>query len=442
MRLESLKLKNIRLFGDPGCVIDFSKEKNVTIILGDNGCGKSTILDCIAFMVSPFLSQFPFASVKNFTNYDVYLDDMGRMAPYIAAEAHFKVNRSVRLGETRFRKGLQAAPASSLKEIKDYAQFLKTQILENVADTELPVFAYYGTGRGQISAPERKRNFQKEFQRWDCYKSALNPSTDFKSFFAWFDLMEDEERREQLRREDFGFRLPALQAVRHALDKFVGEYYSSPRIELHPLRFVMSQVGGETARTLRIEQLSDGYKIIVAMVADIASRMAEANPHMADPLQSEGIILIDEIDLHLHPMWQRKVVSQLRRTFPNIQFILTTHSPVILSGAAAIAQIVQMPKGAMNHEDTACPRDLTTMDVGQILLSELFGLPSLQSPQWDADIALRNALLAKSELNEDENNQLEELNKRLAVLDSGDTPSAIKSELLLSKIAKHLGIDL
>ena len=155
MRLESLLLKNIRLFGEPGCVVNFSREKNVTIILGDNGCGKTTILDSIATMVSPFLSHFPFAPAKNFTVFDVHLDEVGRMAPYIAVEAHFRANQGVRFVETRFRKGLQNAPASYLKEIKDYAQFLKEQIVGNDPETALPVFAYYGTGRGQISAPER-----------------------------------------------------------------------------------------------------------------------------------------------------------------------------------------------------------------------------------------------------------------------------------------------
>lgn len=414
----------------------------MTIILGDNGCGKTTILDSIATMVSPFLSHFPFAPAKNFTVFDVHLDEVGRMAPYIAVEAHFRANQGVRFVETRFRKGLQNAPASYLKEIKDYAQFLKEQIVGNDPETALPVFAYYGTGRGQISAPERKRNFQKEFQRWDCYRSALNPSTDFKSFFAWFDLMEDEERREQARRKDFGYRLPALEAVRRALDTFVGEFYHSPRIELHPLRFVMSQTGGEKTRTLRIEQLSDGYKIMVAMVADIASRMAEANPYLPDPLLSTGIILIDEIDLHLHPKWQRRVVAQLNRTFPNIQFILTTHSPVILSGASSIAQIVQLPDVLKDGDEYPAPQDLDTMDIGQILLSELFGLPSLQAPRWDEDINRRNALLAKSQLSYAEEAELEELKAKLAVLDCGDTPAAVKSEQLLSKIAEHLGIDL
>lgn len=83
--------------------------------------------------------------------------------------------------------------------------------------------------------------------------------------------------------------------------------------------------------------MSDGYRIIVALVADIASRLAEANPQLENPLLGEGIVLIDEADLHLHPSWQRRFLKDLSNTFPNIHFITTTHSPLIAMGAADIA---------------------------------------------------------------------------------------------------------
>ena len=82
---------------------------------------------------------------------------------------------------------------------------------------------------------------------------------------------------------------------------------------------------------LLVNQLSDGEKCTLAMVGDLARRMAVANPHMKDPLSSEAVVLIDEVDLHLHPAWQRRFVSALEETFPNSQFILSTHSPAILS---------------------------------------------------------------------------------------------------------------
>lgn len=226
------------------------------------------------------------------------------------------------------------------------------------------------------------------------------------------------------------------------MNNFVGEKFHSPRIELHPLRFVMTEKNGDSEnRNLRIEQMSDGYKIIIAMVADIASRMAEANPDMPDPLQSPGIILIDEIDLHLHPKWQRIVVDQLTSTFPNIQFILSTHSPVIIAGASHKAQIKHLCSDETCN-DNVKTLDLTTMDVGQILLSDLFGLESLRAPIWDAKIKRREELLGKSSLSETENKELEELNRELSVLRNGDTPNEITATRLLAEIASNLGIKL
>lgn len=442
MRLTDLKLRNIRVFGADFPAIEFAPGMNTTIFLGNNGCGKTTILDSIALLISPFMSQFPGLSDKMISDWDIHYNRDGRMSDYLEIKSRFVTDEGVVVNESRTRKGLKKAPDSDLKDIKQLAQDLKDRIVAGDKDVELPIFAYYGTGRGRINAPERKRNFQKSFERWDCYNNALTPSTDFKSFFAWFDLMEDEERRMRERIRDFDYKLPALEAVRKALSNFVGEKYHTPRIELHPLRFVMTEDCGERrSRTLRIEQMSDGYKIIIAMVADIASRMAEANPSMPDPLQSSGIILIDEIDLHLHPRWQRVVVNQLNDTFPNIQFILTTHSPVIIAGASGNAQIIHL-----NNDDSAndimITQNLATMDIGQILLSDMFGLTSLRSPIWDTKIQRRDELLGKSSLTVAEQSELDVLDQDLSVLQTGDSPNDITATKLLREIAVNLGIKL
>ena len=107
---------------------------------------------------------------------------------------------------------------------------------------------------------------------------------------------------------------------------------SNPRIELNPLRFVVSQQPEEgRAENLSLNQLSGGYRIVLALAADLARRMAQGNPHLDDPLQSEAIVLIDEIELHLHPAWQQRILNDLMRTFPNAQFIISTHSPQVLT---------------------------------------------------------------------------------------------------------------
>ena len=107
---------------------------------------------------------------------------------------------------------------------------------------------------------------------------------------------------------------------------------SNPRIELNPLRFVVSVKSKEgRVEKLSLNQLSGGYRIVLALAADLARRMAQGNPHMDDPLQSEAIVLIDEIELHLHPAWQQRILTDLMRTFPNAQFIVSTHSPQVLT---------------------------------------------------------------------------------------------------------------
>ena len=108
--------------------------------------------------------------------------------------------------------------------------------------------------------------------------------------------------------------------------------YASSFQNLRPSKVGPSQIlidHGQT--TLHLRQLSDGERSVLVLMLDIAKRLAQANPRLADPLsEAEAIILIDEIDLHLHPQWQRKIVHDLTRTFPNCQFIASTHSPQVI----------------------------------------------------------------------------------------------------------------
>ena len=107
---------------------------------------------------------------------------------------------------------------------------------------------------------------------------------------------------------------------------------SDPRTELNPPRFIVS-VRSEQGQVekLSLDQLSGGYRIVLALAADLARRMAQGNPHLDDPLESEAVVLIDEVELHLHPGWQQRILGDLQRTFPNAQFIVSTHSPQVLT---------------------------------------------------------------------------------------------------------------
>ena len=439
MRLKSITLRNIRLFGDEAQTLVFDERKPVTVILGNNGCGKSTILDAASIMLSSFTGAFPGNVEKNFSDWDVHIQHLEDIADYLACKATISEERDFEI--SRFRKGQTKAPASNLKPLKEYAESLQRQINEGNSHTELPILAYYGTNRAYLQTPARRTYSNKIFRRWDCYNSALDSSTEFKRFFSWFDNKEDEERREKEKRKDFNYKDPVLEAVRKAICDLLNNKYSNPRIDIRPLRFDIDQIDdqGQVEKTLRLEQFSDGYKIVIAMVADIASRMAEANPNLTNPLKTSGIVLIDEVDLHLHPKWQRTILKDLNRVFPNVQFIVTTHSPIILLGATDIAQIVLLD-GYHIIDDTNV--DISRYDVSQVLLTQLFGLESVYSPEYDKLFNQHRDLLRRyNTLNEDEKRELSQLDNEMKDFSYGQSLKDVQINDLLKKISKKLDIE-
>ncbi|MBQ3628941.1 MAG: AAA family ATPase, partial [Bacteroidaceae bacterium] len=117
-----------------------------------------------------------------------------------------------------------------------------------------------------------------------------------------------------------------LDTFRRAMRVFMPEY-TRVRVRRKPLRMVLEKDGEE----LNVAQLSDGEKIYLALIGDLCRKLVLANPSLEDPLQGGGIVLIDEVDLHLHPKWQGEVANNLMDVFPNVQFIITTHSPQVVN---------------------------------------------------------------------------------------------------------------
>lgn len=184
--------------------------------------------------------------------------------------------------------------------------------------------------RAVFDIPLRIRE-KHRFDLLSAYDESLTGGANFRTFFEWFREREDLEN-EALRDHQPLFDNsppapdPQLQAVRDVLTRFMPGFKNLV-VRRKPLCMVVEKHG----KTLTVNQLSDGEKCLMAMVGDIARRMAIANPLRANPLEGEGVILIDEIDLHLHPLWQRMVIAKLPEVFPHCQFLISTHSPHVIT---------------------------------------------------------------------------------------------------------------
>lgn len=457
MRINQLKVKNLRLYGDEEQTITFDEQKNITVLLGDNGAGKTSLLYGISVLLSQFYKYFPGCSVRNFSDEDIRIVSNTKRADYLHVGIDLlptnddeKRKIETDLLENRqhipvdvYRKGnmTNIKHTSSLKPIADFSLAFKKDIDEGVP-VSLPIIAYYGTERGQIKPVERRRNFNEVFPRWEIYKSdSLESATDFKRFFTWFERNEDMERREQIRQiKQSGttqYSSNVLDAVREALNNLFPGYLKNPRVETSPLRFVMDDISDpQNIVEKRLERMSDGYRITIALVADIASRMAEANPSVeesgiANPLHTHGIVMIDEIDLHLHPKLQREILSKLTSIFPNIQFIVSTHSPSVILGALDLVQVVKLDYGVIDSKVNT--EQYERYDVSLMLLSNLFGLENVRNNDYLRESRRYEELLSSHTMSEAEKEEFDELGAKLNRYTSHDV------EIIRSTIAKIQG---
>ena len=210
----------------------------------------------------------------------------------------------------RFGNG-RVSPVNSSrqnKQITELVKFFNEHYLEE-DDSEIsgscqrnmPVFLNYGTNRLVMDIPLRIRK-KHSFSTRSAMEQALENRLDFRTFFEWFRNQEDFENERKLELKDLEYRDPALECVRKAALLML-EDADEIKVRRNPLRMVVIRNG----REYRVDLLSDGEKCTLALLGDIARRVAIANPCRKNPMEGSGIILIDEIDLHMHPAWQRHI---------------------------------------------------------------------------------------------------------------------------------------
>lgn len=325
-RLRTLRVENFRCFER----FELDLDERMTILHADNGGGKTSLLAALAVGMGGWFSDLGVAK-RNIAAYEVrYVDRLvhGRVDRVEHYPARVSCEGNVTGGSIPWVRSLNRAGGSTTTKglaalTAKVRELVSTQTHD--ADVDLPVLAVYGTQRLFRQVRETQGKQPELATRFYGYLDCLNPASNEKQLLQWLYQAAMAEFQQ-------GTRLPQYDGVRRAVlaaldDSFVDFIYDAQRSEPCLVR-----TGGEAVPWNR---LSDGYHTFIGMVADIAWRAALLNPHLGAeaPTRAEGLVVIDEVDLHLHPTWQRRVLGDLLRAFPRLQFVVTTHSPQVLGSA-------------------------------------------------------------------------------------------------------------
>lgn len=361
MRLDSISLQNYRCFDN----LQVNLHPQLTVLVAPNGQGKTTVLDAIRVLFDTYLGAFPTGVGKGIRVSDVRLAKTSNVPYTMAAAFPCKVygygslvdgqepiNWSRSINSTKSGTTIKDAKSLALHGKKLQALAQNTSV-----PTDWPLLAYYGTGRlwDKKKLTSGKVFASGFFDRAAGYIDCLEPASSYKLFVNWFGYAYRAVTQAKIRfmeanptatpqqivglQSEFS---PLIDAVSEAVNQVLRPtgwgniWYSETHKDVtasHP-----------DFGVLAVSQLSDGIRNSLAMAADMAFRSVQLNPHLgADAARkTSGIVMIDEVDMHLHPSWQQTVLTDLMVAFPKLQFIVTTHSPQVLTSvdAACIRKLV------------------------------------------------------------------------------------------------------
>ena len=341
MKLSHITLQNFRRYE----AARFHFHEQFTVLIGNNGKGKSTVLDAVAMMLNTYFqgSRMPTGGgtickadarlLLTRKEEQVFREHMSE----VSLKATATVNRSSVSWQRDF--GDRGGKAKDLVRLGTQAR----ECIKRGESPDLPLLLYYGAGR--LWNLHDNIETEKPSSQLDAYRYCLDPKSDQKAFEKWFKKLSFTELQKRTR-------IPAGDAVKQAILTCVPgakDFY-------HDTEFDELTIELEREGLVPFNNLSDGYRNMVGMVADIAHRAARLNPHHGAEagIKTTGIVLIDEIDLHLHPKWQRRIVQDLKKAFPGLQFIASSHSPFILQSLEP-GEVIDLDQASLAADIEALP---------------------------------------------------------------------------------------
>ncbi|ELV8813207.1 AAA family ATPase [Vibrio vulnificus] len=356
--INTLQLQNYRCFEK----IELGFKPGINVILGNNGAGKTSILGAMSIALGTWFRGMPNVDGRTIQNEELRLvrKKKGDLVVFdLAGECSVKAEGCIN-GESIEWKRTRFVGGTTHKDAKDMISEANKVNLKVAKgdDTILPVIAYYGTGRlwGErrlgVVKKSKVEDVAEKTGRYLGYLNALDPASNEKLLKKWVSQLAKASFHE-------GIVYDSLTSVYQVITNCVEgakRTFWDPRESDIIIEFM-------DGTQVPFYLMSDGQRNICATVGDIAMRCIQLNPHLKEkaPSQTPGVVLIDEVDLHLHPLWQRVILSSLEKNFPHIQFIVTTHSPFIVQSLrnsqvlvvdGSKIELISLPE-SMSLEDTA-----------------------------------------------------------------------------------------
>lgn len=429
----SLTVSNFRCFGPEPQTLDLSdgngNPSQWTILLGENGVGKTTLLQCA--VIAPPLQHRFWAVTKNIVSPDINLDSESFTDWINEAKANIKGLGAILVTASQgYRSGVEISKSQDFEISVFFGNNSFSTDSPNAGNavSKLLCYGYGGTRRMSRNALSERRDdgisatlFDEDAQLINAEEWLLQ--TDYVANRAGKqNALIAKKRMERI-----------IEILKNVLPDVIDFQFNTSKDGRMTPRFEALTAYG----WVRVADLSLGYKTTLAWIVDLAYRLYDHYPDSENPLAEPVVVLVDEIDLHLHPSWQRKLFDYLTVTFPKAQFIVTAHSPLVVQAAPNANLALLRRKG--DHVEIVNDIDyVRDWRVDQILTSDLFNQPTAYPPQKEPALLERRRILTQPTLTDGDKARLAELEAEIGALPSGETEAEIRARETIGRAAELL----